>query len=310
MSNNFDIVLDTHPMADSVDSVSQSVKGVAASVIAMQHAVIAAEEEASKKICENVDLGFYILMSSQLSQKMALCSSQISSHLLKMQKFRGDILQIRNSMQNDYARISARYFRLFNSLDKALEQRIKALDRDAVKVSKIKSDFLLQARDESASHLLISSDAQITSQKAILAKVKDKTAKAISVLGDEVSSALSYKENMDQILMEEKTDSPSTRYIPAIIFEKESLTYSGDFIKNVTLPENATFSNINDVKNAVQNEDIDWKDMEQNENSAIRAHFEEMVQGSSLDERVAKEMIRLFSESDIQDVENSGRRER
>lgn len=302
MNNNFDIVLDTNPMAESVDTVSNSVMGVTTAVVAMQNAVISAEKAASKKICENVDLGFYILMSSQLSQKMALCSSQISSHLLKMQKFRSDILAVQMAMQHDYERISARYFKLFNGLDKNLESRIKALDADAVKISKIKNDFLLQTRDDSTSCLLISSDAQVTSQKAIIAKVKTKTARAIDVLGQEVLSSLNYKEKVEHNLIDERLEAECTKYIPTIICESESIALQGDFLKNISIPEMEGLYSFNDIKNAVENTEFEWKDSSEKSVSKVRAFFEEMAKNESLDERVQAEMMRLFASNTWQET--------
>lgn len=302
MSNSFDFTVDTNPMANSVDTVSYSVKGVTGAVVAMQSAVINAEREASKRICENVDSGFYILMSSQLSQKMALCSSQISSHLLKMQKFRADILAVRNAMQNDYNRISSRYFKIFNNLDKNLEQRIKALDSAAVKIAKVKEEFLLKARDESASLMLIGTDAQITSQKAIVAKVKTKTARAISVMAETVKDNFQYKENLAGTLMEDVIEEEKNEYVPFLVCESESMVSENNFVKNVYAPDKNEVYNLLQAKNEVQNTQFNWETSSKEEQIQIRSFFEKQCQREGVDDRVFAQMMRLFENSSLEEI--------
>ena len=302
MSNTFDILVDTNPMAASVDTVSRSVTGVTGAVVAMQSAVIQAEKNASKKICENVDAGFYILMSSQLSQKMALCSSQISSHLLRMQKFRSDIMAVKNSMQNDYNRISYRYFRIFNSLDKNLEQRVRTLDTYAVKIAKVQENFLMQARDDSATLVVISGDSQISAQKAIIANVKSKAAKAISVMKSEVEEGLEYKENVEHALMDDRVEDFSNKYIPVIICENESVFSKDSFVKNIYIPEKEGLYNFSSVKNTAQNTPFNWQ-KEASDVSQVKNSFEELIRKEGVDDRVAKEMMRLFEASTWTELE-------
>ena len=64
----FDFVVDTNPMAQSVDGVSMCVNATTAAVTTMQAAVIEENNRASKDICDNVDRGFYSLIRSQGGQ--------------------------------------------------------------------------------------------------------------------------------------------------------------------------------------------------------------------------------------------------
>ena len=68
---NIDCVLDTSPMAQSIDTVSKHVAATTAAVAAMQTAVIATQKKTSDEICENVDRGFFNLIRSQVSSKKA-----------------------------------------------------------------------------------------------------------------------------------------------------------------------------------------------------------------------------------------------
>lgn len=57
----FDFVVDTKPMADSVDSITGHVDATTAAVIAMQAAVINSEEQAAKKYVIMLTAVFIIL---------------------------------------------------------------------------------------------------------------------------------------------------------------------------------------------------------------------------------------------------------
>lgn len=56
---NFNYTVDTKPMADEMRSVSRHVNATTGAVVAMQTAVIIAEEKAADHVCNNVNKGFY-----------------------------------------------------------------------------------------------------------------------------------------------------------------------------------------------------------------------------------------------------------
>lgn len=80
---NFNFTVDTSPMASEMQSVSHGVNRVSGAVVAMQAAVIAAEKEGAEHVCQNVNKGFYSLMHSQISQKIAQLTSTVEAKLLE-----------------------------------------------------------------------------------------------------------------------------------------------------------------------------------------------------------------------------------
>ena len=91
----FNYTVDTKPMAEEMRSVSRHVNATTGAVVAMQTAVIIAEEEAANQVinaeaaaaehvCNNVNKGFYSLIRSQISQKMAKLQSDVDSHLMQL----------------------------------------------------------------------------------------------------------------------------------------------------------------------------------------------------------------------------------
>lgn len=121
--------VDTTPMAAEMQSVSSHVQGTTAAVVTMQSAVIAAENRSANKVCTNVNRGFYTLMCSQISQKIANKHSRVEALLMKMAQQKRRLLNIKSTMERDYGRISERYLKIFTGINKELETRILQIDQ-------------------------------------------------------------------------------------------------------------------------------------------------------------------------------------
>ena len=121
--------VDTTPMADEIQRVSRHVDGTTAAVVTMQSAVIAAEKDSADKVCSNVNRGFFTLMRSQISQKIANKQSRVEALLMHMGQQKRQLLGIKSNMEREYGRIAARYQRIFTSINKELEQRIRQIDQ-------------------------------------------------------------------------------------------------------------------------------------------------------------------------------------
>ena len=126
----FNYTVDTNPMASEIGTVSSNIKGTTTAVVAMQTAVILAEEKAADHVCSNVNKGFFTLIRSQISQKAAKLQSEVDSHLMRLNQQRKQILAIKGRMERDYNMISGRYTKLFTGLNQNLRQRVFELDRD------------------------------------------------------------------------------------------------------------------------------------------------------------------------------------
>ena len=116
--------VDTQPMADELKTVSRHVTGTMTAVVAMQAAVIKADQEAADQVCNDVNRGFHALMSSQISQKIAKLQSDVDSHLLRLNQQTKQLLAIKRQMERDYRRTAERYGKTFNTINRELRQRV------------------------------------------------------------------------------------------------------------------------------------------------------------------------------------------
>lgn len=135
MANHHDIdcLVDTIPMAEKIQRVGQNVEHTTMAVVAMKTAVVEAEKSGAQHICQNVNRGFFTLMQSQLSAKLAQKKSRTEALMAQLAMQKRRLLEIKNSMENDYQRICTRYGRIISSINKQLEQRIIDLDKPVCK---------------------------------------------------------------------------------------------------------------------------------------------------------------------------------
>ncbi len=296
---DFNITVDTSPMARSLDVVNSNVSGVTASVVAMESAVVIAQEQAAQNICHNVDTGFYILMKSQFDQKIAAVSSKMLSQMQLMESFKNDIDKIMLIMQDDYERIKQRYMKHFNSLDKALETRIHELDKRAYEISRNYKMSQFKTGSEVIKAICYNDDTQLLNVKQMSAIVKSKSSKSIGVMANDVIDQLKYTDSVKSILKDVTSDTAESEFVPVIFTETDSMMSTDSSIKNVITTQEAEFVNnprfLNQLKEA--SDTFEWKEISDAEFEPIKNSFQSRVNSEISDERVAKEMIRLFGES-------------
>lgn len=295
----FDITVDTSPMANSLDHVNSNVRDVTASVVAMESAVVIAQQEASDHICKNVDTGFFILMKSQFDQKIAAVSSEMLSKMQLMETFKNEIDKIMAIMQDDYERIKLRYLKHFSSLDKALETRIHELDKRAYEISRNYKMSQFKTGGEVIKAICYSDDTQLINVKQASAAVKSKSAKSINAMATDVIEQLQYSDSVKSILKDIEFEERQPQYVPVIFSETDSMMSEDATIKNIYSSTEAKYSNdskyLNQLKNSSDN--LEWNEVSDKDYEPIKNSFQSKISAEISDERVAKEMLRLFGET-------------
>lgn len=297
--SDFNITVDTSEMADSLDVVNSNVRGVTSSVVAMQSAVVIAQQKASENICRNVDSGFYLLMKSQFDQKIAAVSSEMLSRMQLMESFKSQIDKIMLTMQDDYDRIKNRYTKHFASLDKSLETRIHELDKRAYEISNTYKMSQFKNGSEVIKTILYGDDTQLLNVKEINATVKNKSAKSIGVMADDVVEQQKYSSSVKNILKDMKPEKSEEEFAPVIFTESDSMISSDSSVKNLHVPANASFSSDARFLNALRENEgnLSWKENSEKTFENVKNAFQMKVQNEISDERVKNEMLRLFSDS-------------
>ncbi|MDR3765167.1 MAG: hypothetical protein P4M01_13850 [Acidobacteriota bacterium] len=128
------LLVDTDPFDASVDQLDDHLYGLAGSVVAAEAAQIAARQESATNIAQSVKRGFFTLIRSEISQQTVGLRSRIESLLLKLRDMREACLRIKQNMQADYSRITERYVKVFDELDRELQKRVASIDRSSMTV--------------------------------------------------------------------------------------------------------------------------------------------------------------------------------
>jgi hypothetical protein len=294
--SSFSYTVDTAPMAEEMHSVSRHVDGTTTAVVAMQVAVIEAETQAANHICANLNKGFYSLIRSQISQKIARLQSEVDSHLTQLRMQSQAITGIRSRMERDYHMITSRYLKLFNTLNNNLKARIFELDRPAVdlahtNVTKLTNRYRYMTTTVAVNQL----ESIDGSQRVISANVKRRGQAAILSLRRFIAEMNEQQRLTNQILI---TDQPfwstGAVYLPVAVYERH-LSAEGIPDTEIAVPAiGLKASSASVLKNSAyqQSANVQWTN--KTGTPEIKKEFSRLVDASAFDKRVKDMAIQLF----------------
>jgi hypothetical protein len=301
----FNYTVDTKPMAEEIRSVSHHVNATTGAVVAMQTAVIFAEEKAADHVCNNVNKGFYSLIRSQISQKMAKLQSDVDSHLMQLVQQKNALLSIKNRMQRDYNMIAGRYGKLFNGLNANLKQRVFELDKPTI-------DFAIKEVDKVSNRTkYLTATIPITqlesislSQRIVASNIKHKGLNVINSMRSFLFEMNTQKKLTDQILINDnRYTETATIFIPIVICEcNRDKTDSKNIEIIISDVELDNFS-----KSAIQNSayaeinNVEWS-QKTAPNSEIKSEFAKLLASSSKAQRVKDLAMQLFQSNNFQTI--------
>ena len=300
----FNYTVDTKPMADEMRSVSRHVNATTGAVVAMQAAVIIAEEKAANHVCSNVNKGFYSLIRSQISQKMAKLQSEVDAHLMQLVQQKNALLSIKGRMQKDYNMISARYIKLFNGLNSNLKQRVFELDKPTI-------DFAIKEVDKvsnrtkylTATIPIGQLESLASSQKIIASNVKFRGFNVIKSMRSFLFEMQAQKKLTDQILINDgRYTETATVYIPIVLCECNRDKTNAGF--EISVP-NVELDNIS--KSAIRNtafeelNQITWQP-KSNPNNEVKSEFSKLISSSAKSQRVKDMSLKLFQANIYQSI--------
>ena len=294
---DFSFVVDTAPMAASVNSVSNHVAATTAAVVAMQTAVIASEKESAKKICANVDKGFFNLIQSQISMKITTCYTEMQAKLALLLEYSKTLSKTQERMEGDYNRVRRQYQQIFKGLDKALDNRISQLDKDPVKISEIRKKVVLGMFERHVPETVVTSaEVDATDQRIAISRIKDKTNNSLDFLTGKVNENHRYKQLMESVLYKSTSEIKQEEYIPVIYSSKQSTLVTDTYVFSLNYPEYLPEQIKNAINlNILSQEEVCSDDKKEDfERKTVSEEFRALVASSPLDNRVAEQMMRLF----------------
>ncbi len=300
----FNYTVDTKPMADEMRSVSRHVNATTGAVVAMQTAVIIAEGKAADHVCNNVNKGFYSLIRSQISQKMAKLQSEVDSHVMQLVQQKNALLSIKNRMQKDYNMIAGRYIKLFNGLNSNLKQRVFELDKPTI-------DFAIKEVDKvsnrtkylTATIPIVQLESLAVSQKIVASNVKYRGLNVIKSMRNFLFEMNSQKKLTDQILINDsRYTETATVFIPVLICEcnRDKADLGIEISVSDVELDNISKSAIKNTAFAELNQ-ISWQP-QASPNIEIKSEFSKLISSSSKSQRVNDMALKLFHSTNYQTI--------
>ena len=303
---NIDCVLDTNPMAEEINTVSNHIKGTTTAVVAMQTAVVLAEKKAADDVCNNVNTGFYTLIRSQISQKIAKLQSDVDSYLMQLNAQKKQLLAIRGRMERDYNMISSRYLKLFNGLNQNLKQRIYELDKPTINfaVKEIEKGSN-RTKYLTATVPVSQLESLAASQKIIASNVKFRGLKVINSMTNFLADMSEQKKLTDRIMLEKGNVENSTLSVPVVISECNFDKFDNKNIdiqmNNVQLGEQTQSAIKNTVISNIEN--IKWQPSKEIDNE-IKSEFSKFLSIAGSSQRVKDMANKLFMANNYQILKN------
>ena len=293
--------VDTAPMAAELQSVSNHVKGTTAAVVTMQTAVIAAENKGANKVCSNVNRGFFTLMRSQISQKIANKQSRVEALIMQLGQQKRQLLSIKTNMEREYGRIAERYLRIFTSINKELESRIRQIDQPVFELVN-KHMMTSSNRMNALSGWVTTSQVEgITqSQQILVSKMKHNAQVALEQSTEFLSQIGEQRVLTGKVLISNPMGNESkTCQIPVVIWETLN-DNSGIPRTEVNTPEALAKIHSDQINNVIrESETLPWGE---DQSSMVAEEFMSIVDSSASTPRVKDMIKKMFASSDYKTV--------
>ena len=300
MATTIPCTVDTTPMADELQSVSNHIEGTTAAVVTMQSAVIVAENESANKVCSNVNRGFFTLVRSQISQKVASKQSRVEALLMQLLQQKRKLLSIKANMERDYGRVVDRYLRIFTNINKELESRIRNVDQPVFELVNKHLVTSSNRMNSLTSWVAISQkEGVVQSQHILVSKMKNNAQFALNQSTNFLSQVAEQRVLTRQVLISYSTGDKSSVYqLPTVIIE----TIDGEAgipKKEVLVSDALSRTFPSQIDNIVrQTKDFNWEESEKPQ--PLSDEFDKIVDTSNLSSRVKDLVKGMYSSSNFQ----------
>ncbi len=295
MSTIIDCNIDTQPMAQSLNTVSHKVDQTRTAVIAMQAAVISAEQQAAEQVCENVNRGFYTLIQSQISQKVARLRSEVDSHIMNLNQQQKQLLAIRSRMERDYGMICSRYIKLFGTINKNLQQRIFELDKPTMNLAmRDVSTLSNRTKQLSATVPTAQLESVAMSQRIVASNMKYRSMQALSIMNHFLSDIKEQEALTESMTIPQSMQEDERKMMIPVIISESNYDEHDNRRTDIAICDTALEQRSRDIiRNAVSSSDLSWHSCETIDEE-LRSEFNRLNSKSEASERVKMLAEKMF----------------
>lgn len=298
------IDVDTNAFDASVGHCNNAVNALTGAVVATEAAQVESKRQASKQIASTIVKGFFDYVGADLSQKIKELSSKCESLYIALMGHKDNCLSKSKQMQDDYNRISKRYSKIFEDLDKETVSRIEVLDKPTFQfaesaqnlVDRNSNTELLGISTISANENIkletVLSCSHVKQQASVLLDKANCYLQGTYRLANSVRDMLDDSQAENDILLPvmfvesvKNIENKETR----IIGTDDSFTPSGDAVDST-------------LRSKFMSKDVEWGNMNSNDFDKVISYLNAEVQSDQMDDRTLKTMLGLLNGQAIQTI--------
>lgn len=298
------IDVDTNAFDASVGHCNNAVNALTGAVVATEAAQVESKRQASKQIASTIVKGFFDYVGADLSQKIKELSSKCESLFIALMGHKDNCLSKSKQMQDDYNRISKRYSKIFEDLDKETVSRIEVLDKPTFQfaesaqnlVDRNSNTELLGISTISANENIkletVLSCSHVKQQASVLLDKANCYLQGTYRLANSVRDMLDDSQAENDILLPvmfvesvKNIENKETR----IIGTDYSFTPSGDAVDST-------------LRSKFMSKDVEWGNMNSNDFDKVISYLNAEVQSDQMDDRTLKTMLGLLNGQAIQTI--------
>lgn len=298
------IDVDTNAFDASVGHCNNAVNALTGAVVATEAAQVESKRQASKQIASTIVKGFFDYVGADLSQKIKELSSKCESLFIALMGHKDNCLSKSKQMQDDYNRISKRYSKIFEDLDKETVSRIEVLDKPTFQFAESAQNLvdrncnteLLGISTISANENIkletVLSCSHVKQQASVLLDKANCYLQGTYRLANSVRDMLDDSQAENDILLPvmfvesvKNIENKETR----IIGTDDSFTPSGDAVDST-------------LRSKFMSKDVEWGNMNSNDFDKVISYLNAEVQSDQMDDRTLKTMLGLLNGQAIQTI--------
>ena len=215
------IHVDTTPFDRSIGKCNGHITGLTGAVVATEAAQVESIRKNAARLGRTITQGFFSTVKSDISQQMVELQTRIDADLLHLNELAKKCKEKQLQMHADYQRIASRYSKIFEDLNKELENRIYSLDEYAFKFKNTTNAISERAFDSDMITTVVVSGNENSSLEA---RISASLAKKRAL--DSISQAnefLAKQKRTEMVLARSSVSTPGdgTYYSPVCYMETE-----------------------------------------------------------------------------------------
>jgi hypothetical protein len=302
---HIEIGVDTSSFDHGVGRLKGHIDVLTGAVVTTEAAQIEEKVRGAAAIGDCVTKGFFDLVRSEITQQTAALKSRVDSLVLKLNDMKLACLRVRQTMQQDYARITDRYSSTFAELDRELAKRIAALDETAYVLAREASAQESRSYDSTLSTIPTVFAAEISQAQGILlaaavrAQMNSLLQGAVAYLASEKKTAVVTSD----MLLDQGASNAAATSVPVAFLKADELSAvpSERLIVPATPAVLAKDPILQGrVIERFHQHDLEWKPLSQGHRSQIERFLIPLLDGIQTqapnhDARVRQTIARLWS---------------